>query len=152
MELPGEAFLFNLSLIAITFTAVSTLVMLVRQTMGGKLSNFDVFLITTYVSLGFVAAWNAVLPGLIALLPFPEMVIWLIASLIAAFLIGATVVHIQWQRWKATTLPPPAMVVVAYSGHWIAVLLFLVNAAVPGRRGFAVPRSTRPPSPFRLAW
>jgi hypothetical protein len=35
MELPGTAYLFNLSLISITFTAVSALVMLVRQTMGG---------------------------------------------------------------------------------------------------------------------
>lgn len=42
MELPGSGYLFNLALIAMTFTAVSALVMLVRQTMGGKPSNFDV--------------------------------------------------------------------------------------------------------------
>jgi hypothetical protein len=53
MELPGETYLFNLSLIAVTFTAVSALVMLLRQTMGGKLSNFDVYLITSLISFGF---------------------------------------------------------------------------------------------------
>ena len=42
MDVPGEAYLFNLSLLAITFAAVSVLVMLMRQTMGGRLSNFDV--------------------------------------------------------------------------------------------------------------
>ena len=36
MELPGETYLFNLSLIAVTFTAVSALVMLMRQTMGAN--------------------------------------------------------------------------------------------------------------------
>jgi hypothetical protein len=56
MELPGETYLFNLSLIAVTFTAVSALVMLMRQTMGGKLSNFDVYLITSYISFGFAVA------------------------------------------------------------------------------------------------
>lgn len=44
MELPGGAYLLNLSLLAITFAAVSVLVMLVRWSMGGKLSNFDIHL------------------------------------------------------------------------------------------------------------
>ena len=45
MEEPGSIYLFNLSLIAMTFTAVTALVMFLRQTMGGKLSNFDIYLI-----------------------------------------------------------------------------------------------------------
>ena len=36
MEFISEAFLLNFSLLAITFSAVSALVMLLRQTMGGK--------------------------------------------------------------------------------------------------------------------
>jgi hypothetical protein len=55
-ELPGAIYLFNLSLLAVTFAVVSALVMLVRQTMGGRLTNFDVYLITSYVSFGFVIA------------------------------------------------------------------------------------------------
>ena len=66
-ELPGAIYLFNLSLLAISFAIVSTLVMLVRQTLGGKLSNFDVYLITSYVSFGFVIAFNAILPPLVSL-------------------------------------------------------------------------------------
>ncbi len=67
MELPSTPFLFNLSLLAIAFAAVSALVMLIRQTMGGKLSNFDVYLITSFVSFGFVIAIDAILPALLAL-------------------------------------------------------------------------------------
>jgi hypothetical protein len=47
VELTGETYLFNLSLLALTFAAVSALVMLLRQTMGGRLSYFDVYLIAT---------------------------------------------------------------------------------------------------------
>ena len=36
MDLPGEPYLFNLSLLAITFTAVSGFLMRMRQTKGGK--------------------------------------------------------------------------------------------------------------------
>ena len=52
MDLPGEAYLFNLSILSITVAVVSALVMLVRQTLGGKLSNFDIFLIEAFVSWG----------------------------------------------------------------------------------------------------
>ena len=66
MELPGETFLFNLSLLAITFSAVSVLVTLLRQTMGGELSKFDVYLVNAFVQQGFALAIAAILPPLIA--------------------------------------------------------------------------------------
>ena len=66
MDLPGEAYLFNLSLVAMTFAAVSVLVMLMRQTMGGALSNYDVHLVTNYVSQAFVVAVGAILPSMLA--------------------------------------------------------------------------------------
>ena len=56
IELPGAAYLYNLSLLAATVAVVSALVMVVRETMGGKLSKFDVYLLTTYISLGFHVA------------------------------------------------------------------------------------------------
>jgi hypothetical protein len=129
MELAGSAYLFNLSLVAMTFAAVSVLVMLMRQTMGGKLSNFDIFLITTYVSLGFAAGVNAILPALIALLHFPEAVTWMIASLVAAAIQVMTVAHIQLQRPKAAPVAVPPTVLLAYFTHWGAAVLLVVNAA-----------------------
>ena len=61
MELHGEVYLFNLSLMAITFSAVSALITLLRQAVAGKLSNLDVFLVNAYVSHGFVVAISSVL-------------------------------------------------------------------------------------------
>jgi hypothetical protein len=137
MELAGSEYLFNLSLVAMTFAAVSVLVMLMRQTMGGKLSNFDIFLITTYVSLGFAAGVNAILPDLIALLLLPEGVTWMIASLLAAAVQAMTVAHIQLQRPKAARVALPLTVLLAYTVHWAAVALLILNA-VPAFQGAAL--------------
>jgi hypothetical protein len=88
MELPGELFLFNLSLLAITFSAVSALVTLLRHSMGGKLSNFDVFLVNADVSHGFVVAISSVLPPLVAQSRLSEPLVWIIASGMAAVFLG----------------------------------------------------------------
>ncbi len=135
MELAGSPYLFNLSLVAMTFAAVSALVMLIRQTMGGKLSNFDIFLITLYVSLGFAAGINAILPPLIALLHMPEALTWMVASLSAAVIQAMTILRVQLERSKAAPVALPPMVFVAYSIHWAAVVLFLVNALLPALQG-----------------
>ena len=89
MDLPGEAYLFNLSLVAMTFAAVSVLVMLMRQTMGGALSNYDVHLVTNYVSQAFVVAVGAILPSMLADFGLPAPAIWIIASGLAAILLAA---------------------------------------------------------------
>ncbi len=138
MEFAGSAYLFNLSLVAMTFAAVSALVMLIRQTMGGKLSNFDIFLVTLYVSLGFVAGINAILPPLIALLNWSHAATWIVASLLAAAIQATTILHIQRERSKAARVALPPMVFLAYSIHWAAVVLFVVNAVVPVFQGAAL--------------
>ena len=76
IDTPDEAYLFNLSLMALTFAAVSVLVMLMRQTMGGKLSNFDIHLVTSYVSRGFAIAVAAILPSLVDGFEPPEKMFW----------------------------------------------------------------------------
>ena len=138
MDVAGSVYLFNLSLVAMTFAAVSALVMLVRQTMGGKLSNFDIFLVTLYVALAFAAGVNAILPPLIALLHFSEAVTWMVASLLAAAVQTMTVLHLQLQRPKAAAVALPLMAIVAYSVHWTAVVLFVANAVVPAFQGPAL--------------
>jgi cytochrome c oxidase subunit IV len=116
MELPGSTYLFNLSLLAITFAAVSVLVMLVRQTMGGKLSKIDVHLVTTFVSLGFVQAISAVLPPAADLFGLSDRVLWAVASGPAALLLAAVFAHIQWERSKLTTERLAPLVVFAFAG------------------------------------
>jgi hypothetical protein len=131
MDLPGEAYLFNLSLLAITFAAVSVFVMLLRQTMGGKLSNYDIHLVTTYVSQGFVVSLCAILPSLAADFVLSPTAAWAIASGLAAILLGSSRVYIQRRRSKTASGAPPPFLVFVYTANWLLVLLLVANAAVP---------------------
>ncbi len=135
MELPGEIFLFNLSLLAITFSAVSALVTLLRQAVGGKLSNFDVFLVNAYVSHGFVLAICSVLPPLIAQSGLPLPLVWTVASGLAAVFLAVDIANTMRHRSAATKASMPFATMVALALHWFAVLLLLANAMVPAIRG-----------------
>lgn len=135
MDLPGQAYLFNLSLLAMTFAAVSVLVMLMRQTMGGKLVNYDIHLVTNYVSQGFVVAFGAILPSMLADFAIPPTTVWIVASGLAALLLATCRVFLVRQRKKATTGAPPPFLMGVYIFQWALVALLLANAAIPGLRG-----------------
>lgn len=135
MELPGEVYLFNLSILAITFSAVSALIALLRQAMVGKLSNFDVFLVNAYVSHGFVVAINSVLPPLLAHSGLSLPWVWTVASGIAAVFLSTDIANTMWQRRKATKAPMRFATLLSFCLHWFGVLLLLANAAIPFVQG-----------------
>lgn len=140
--MPGETYLFNLSLIAVTFTAVSALVMLLRQTMGGKLSNFDVYLITSFISFGFAIAIAAVLPPLITFAQLPTPILWTISSGLAAALLGGTVATNVRRRHIVAPEPMSWSVRASFSANSLSVIILVINALVPPWQGillFAAP-------------
>ena len=136
MDLPGEAYLFNLSILSITVAVVSALVMLVRQTMGGKLSNFDIFLIEAFVSWGFVVAGAAILPPLVSLFDPPPAILWATASGLAAVLLAAVVASIIVTRRRVSSEPMSALNVLTLAGHWHCCSASgMRNALVPQVQG-----------------
>jgi hypothetical protein len=135
MELQGETFLFNLSLIAVTFTAVSALVMLLRQTMGGKLSNFDVYLITSFISFGFADAISAVLPPLFNFARLQPPVFWAITSGLAAAILGSALVSNLHRRKVVATQPMSVGVMMSFSANGLSVAILIINAVVQSWQG-----------------
>ena len=138
MELPGAGYLYNLSLLAVTFATVSALVMLVRQTLGGKLSNFDIFLIRGFLSFSFFVAFAAILPPLAALSDAAVQVLWPLTSTVAAILLGLNLYTIIVRRRKATRKPAPAGVMIRNLVHGMAIALLVLNALVPAVQGVAL--------------
>lgn len=134
MEMPEAPFLYNVSLLGITFSAVSTLVMLLRQAMGGKVSNFDIYLITSYVSVGFLIAIDAVLPPVFFSLGLSSDTASVVASLLAAFITGWTFLCAFLRRRRAARGPMSAHVVISFVCYTIAVLVFLADALAPQLR------------------
>jgi hypothetical protein len=135
MEASGELYLFNLSIIAVSFAVVSALVMLMRHSMGGKLSAFDVYLTATYVSLGLLLALAAVLPPLVALFETSTRILWALSSGIAAVALTAVVVGIVKRRHKASTEPISLAVKTSFGLHGVAVLILGMNAIVEPWQG-----------------
>jgi hypothetical protein len=134
MEMPEAPFLYNVSLLGITFSAVSTLVMLLRQAMGGKVSNFDIYLITSYVSVGFLIAMDAVLPPMVFSFGCSAETAWVVAGLVAAFITGWTFLRAFFRRRRAARAPMSAHVVISFVCYAIVVLIFLADALVPELR------------------
>jgi hypothetical protein len=135
MELPGETYLFNLSLVAVTFTAVSALVMLLRQTMGGKLSNFDVYLITSFISFGFAIAVSALLPPLASFFELGTAALWAVSSGLAAIIMGSTVAANVHRRHVVAPEPMSWSVRSSFIANGLSAIVLLVNAAVPPWQG-----------------
>jgi hypothetical protein len=135
MELHGEVYLFNLSLLAITFAVVSAVVMLLRQVMGGSLSNFDIYLIATYISFGFGIAICAVLPPLVSMFAPPAPILWLVSSMLSAALLAAMMVSVIAHRRRASPQPTSFGVKMSFAMHWIDIALMLINAIVPAVQG-----------------
>jgi len=131
MEMPEAPYLYNISLLGITFSAVSTLVMLLRQTMGGKVSNFGIYLITSYVSVGFLIAADAVLPPMLFSLGLSVEETWIIASLVAALITGWTFIRAFLRRRRAAHGPMSSQVKVSFACYAIVVVLFLGNGLLP---------------------
>jgi hypothetical protein len=130
-ELPGGPYLLNLSLVAVTVAVVSALVMLVRQTMGGKLSNFDVYLMVTYVSLGFAIAFDAILPSLVSLYEPSAVVLWATSSLVAALLLAGVIANIIKSRLAVAKAPISAAIRVAFAVHCLDAVLLAANGVLP---------------------
>jgi hypothetical protein len=135
MDTDGAEYLYNLSILAVTFSATSTLVTVVRQIKGGSLSVADVHLLTTFMSAGFVACITAVLPGVFNLIDLSEESVWATSSGLAAVLWVAVLTRVVWERSRLAGQKIAPLVKLGFTAYGLAVLLLIVNAAVPELRG-----------------
>ena len=140
MDLTGSAFLFTLAGLSVSFVGFSTLVIILRQTLGGRMSKLDILITKIFIQLGFIVAAGAMLPPLLSLFHLPEIVVWRMASIAAAILACLFAATYPMRRWTASASPTPPIV-------WIDVLILLSSGAVlalNGIGGFGEPG----PAPF----
>jgi len=76
MEVKGASLLYTLAGLMITFAGFSTLLFVVRQAAGAKLSLLDRYLAKTVMTHIFVLTAGALLPALFALYDMQEKWIW----------------------------------------------------------------------------
>ena len=126
MELPGTGYLYNLTLISVTFAGFAALIAAFRQMVGGQLTKHDAFLIRSALIRSLIVIVCALLPPLFALFDIQASDIWRISSFIAAGLI--TVFTLVWPtivRRNATSQPVSLTAKAYHLVQLLAALLLL---------------------------
>jgi hypothetical protein len=75
MELPGTGYLYNLTLISVTFAGFAALIAVLRQMVGGRFTKHDAFLVRSALLRSLIVIVCALLPPLLALFDLSPAVI-----------------------------------------------------------------------------
>ena len=143
MDLPGANYLYALATISITFVGFSALLLVFRETIGGKLTGYDSYFTLSFMQAGFIVTGGGLLPQLLAFYDLSPTLAWRAASAIAAVPILVFVVTTPIRRRRATSEPIPAYVWLLLFLQFLAGAQLLSNAL-----GWPLPPG---PAPFALA-
>ena len=130
MDVKGATFLYTLAALMITFAGFSSLLLVLRQAAGGKVSRLDRFIATSVMSYIFVLTAGALLPPLLALYDLRERSIWPASVL----LFGAPMLSLQltypYRRRRIVGQAPPraifAVFVVLGSAATFVTLVYVL--------------------------
>jgi hypothetical protein len=110
MEIKGAALLYTLAGLMITFAGFSSLLLVLRQAAGAKVSMLDRYLARTVMTYVFVLAAAALLPALFALYDIREDWIWRGSGVLFALpMLSLQVTYPQRRRKVVGKGPPPAI-------------------------------------------
>ena len=126
MELPGTAYLYNLTLISVTFAGFAALIAALRQMIGGRLTKHDAFLIRSALVRSLIVIVCALLPPLLALFELSPTVIWRLSSFSAAVLIALFTLLWPVVVRRMTTDKPISKTALAYHGVQLLTAIFLL--------------------------
>ena len=144
MELPGTTYLQTLAMISITFGGFAALVAVFRQTIGGRLSDFDMFFIRQTLLRSLIVAGCSMLPLLLALYEISHPIIWRVSSLITGLLLILFTLTLYLRRRAVSVAPlSKAFLVNSLLAMFTAVFLLMIASGiilepVPGHFAVAV--------------
>ena len=128
VELPGAGYFYTLATIAITFVTFSSLLIILRQTLGAGLSTYDSTVTRFFMELGFIVIAGALLPPLLAICEAPPDVIWRVSSGLTGAILLTRILTWPAQRRKVLARQPPALAALYMSVGIFTALLMIGNA------------------------
>jgi len=128
MELAGTNYLYALATISVTFVGFSALLLVFRETIGGKMTSYDSYFTLSFMQAGFIVAAGGLLPQLLAFYQMPHTSVWRASSVIMAVLIFAFVATTPRRRRAATNEPVPFYVGLLLLLQFLAGAYLLLNA------------------------
>jgi hypothetical protein len=129
MELPGTAYLFTMAMLAMTFIGFSAIVMLLRQTLHGKLSRLDLMIAQSYMEFGLMISLGAMLPPLVSFWEVSPAIIWRVSSGLLAACALLFAFTYPARRRRASQEPTPLYVKINLSVVYFIGIIFLINAS-----------------------
>jgi archaellum biogenesis protein FlaJ (TadC family) len=128
MELPGANYLYALATISVTFVGFSALILVFRQTIGGKMTSYDSYFTLAFMQAGFIVAGGGLLPQLLAFFEMSHASVWRVSSVIMAIPISLFVVATPGRRRAATDEPIPFYVGLLLLLQFLAGVCLLLDA------------------------
>jgi hypothetical protein len=128
-------FLYAMTAVGMSFAGLSVLTMILRQMLGGKMTKFDSFVARTWVHLGFMITFGAILPPLLALFGISAPLVWRIACGLMAVILLPWAVTFPRRRRATNPTPLPLQVISFVAAmHLVALALAISALTVPVAR------------------
>ncbi len=102
-EMHGEAFLLSIAEVSIGLIAFTTIVVALRQVVGGRISQFQVLVVKLFTVCGFSALFLALLPLLLHEFGTSDLWTWRIAN--PAMIGAAVAIHAWYFRQRRRIAP-----------------------------------------------
>src|SRR5579863_3401739 len=74
------SYLYAIAAAGMSFAGLSVLTMILRQMLGGQMTKFDTFVARSWIQLGFLVTFGAIVPPLLGLFELPAPMVWRISS------------------------------------------------------------------------
>jgi archaellum biogenesis protein FlaJ (TadC family) len=129
MELPGVSYLYALATVSITFVGFSALLLVFRETIGGRMTGYDSYFMLSFMQAGFIVTAGGLLPQLLAFYEMSHTSVWRASSLIMAIPIFLFVAMTPGRRRAATKAAVPFYVAFLLILQFCAGAYLLLNAA-----------------------
>lgn len=110
MPAAEATYLYALAALSVSFVGFSTLVIMFRQSAGGRLSRYDSYFVLSFMQAGFIVTAGALLPPLLVLYGLSEGAALRTASAVSAIAIAWFVASVPRRRRAATGAPAPGFV------------------------------------------
>lgn len=128
MAIAATTYLFALAALSVSFVGFSTLLIVFRQSAGGRLTAYDSYFVLSFMQAGFIVSAAALLPPLLALYGVSQDAVLRVASAITAILIVVFVASVPGRRRAATGKPMPSFVGALLVVQLLAAVSLLLGA------------------------
>ncbi len=131
MDLPGSGYLFTLAVLAITFVGFTAIVVILRQSAGGKFLPIDAVVARLFMVWGFTVTYAAMLPVVLAAYDLRPAVVWQISSIVSGVVVLFANASYPFLRRRATGQATPVHVQLHVAFAVVTGLVLMLNALEP---------------------